>query len=348
MESEEKDRDKYLAGSKAIRLRIKRRTIDPKMITTSTTNMAMRATRARGIAACCLKRNKSACAYASGSSTMVNDEFEARGRFLDYFQREGSFREQIAYSLSFAGSGSLYSDFESDDTFPLLDERMKRQLRNSYNALVSPSDYDVQKLRSRLPSQLDLSHLLEASSSVLGHSIERKLPPLDDEDEGESSHHSVHHASSSSSSSRPLPKSINDILSSKLDEDARAIVITDTKNPYRIVTVNTAWEHLCGYSREECKGLSVGGVLQGAETDMSHVSAMIGKLIQGEEAGAILTNYAKNGRKFRNDIRVGPIFDEMGKTVNFVGVLREVEDVDEGNVGLFSGDGQRMQLPFMS
>jgi len=265
----------------------------------------------------------------------MNDEFEARGRVLDYFQRDGSFREQIAYSPSFAGSGSLYSDFESDDTFPLLDERMKRQLRNSYNALVSPSDNDAKRLRSRLPSQLDLRHLLEASTSALGQIIERKLPPMDDEDEGERS-------------SRPLPKSTNDIISSKLDEDARAIVITDTKNPYHIVTVNTAWEHLCGYSREECKGRSVGGVLQGPETDMSHVSAMMSNLLQGGEAGAILTNYAKNGRKFRNDIRVGPIFDEMGKTVNFVGVLREVEDIDEGNLGQFSGDGQRMQLPFMS
>mmetsp|Transcript_5358 Transcript_5358/g.11767 ORF Transcript_5358/g.11767 Transcript_5358/m.11767 type:complete len:318 (-) Transcript_5358:125-1078(-) len=317
------------------------------MITSSTTNMAMRATRARGIVACCLKRNNSACAYASGSSTMMNDEFEARGRFLDYFQSDGPLREQIAYSLSLAGSGSLYGDFESGDTFPLLDERMKRQLRNSYNALASPSDYDVQKLRSRLPSQLDLSHLLETSSSVLGQSIERKLPPLDEQDEDESSAGVLHAASSSSS--RPLPISISDILSSKLDEDARAIVITDTKNPYRIVTVNTAWENLCGYSREECKGLSVGGVLQGPETDMGHVSAMLGKLIQGEEAGAILTNYAKNGRKFRNDLRVGPIFDEMGKTVNFVGVLRELEDVGEGNLGQFAGgDGQRMQLPFMS
>lgn len=303
------------------------------MITTSTkivTLPARRATSARSIAAC-LIRNKSACAAMGPSMMMHEPEAEARGKFLEHFQRDSSLREEISYSLSFAGS-KLESDFESDNTFQLLDDRMKRQLRESYNALLSPSDSCAQKLRSQLPPQLDLGHL---ESFALGKSVKRKIPPLEEDEEISAAHYS-----------RPLPESISDITPSKLDRDARAIVVTDTKNPFRIVAVNTAWENLCGYSREECKGRSL-GLLQGPETDLDPVTEMVGKLLQGEQAGAILTNYTKRGRKFQNDIKVGPIIDEMGKTVNFVGVLREAKNYG-GSFEELGGDGRSVQLPFMS
>jgi len=261
-------------------------------------------------------------------------ENEARKKFLGHFQRDSSFREHIVYSLSYAGN-SLESDLESDSTFPLIDDRMKRQLNNSYNALLSHPGYDAQELRSRLPPQLNLGSL-ESLEVLAGESIKRKLPPLEQEDKKNIAEYYE----------QPLPTSINQISPYKLDGDARAIVITDTKNPYHIVAVNTAWENLCGYTREECQGHPLGRLLQGPETDMSNVSTLLSKLLAGEEARTILTNYSKHGRKFQNNIRVGPIVDEMGKTINFVGVLREVE-VDEDHFSSFSVE-RRMQLPFMS
>lgn len=260
-----------------------------------------------------------------------SNEVEARGNFLGHFQSDSTFREQVAYSLSFAGD-SLESDLESDNIFPLIDDRMKQQLHNSYHALLSPSDDAAQELRSRLPPQLNLGSL-----EALAHeSVKRKLPPMEEDDTEISLEHYA----------QPLPTSTNQISSYKLDDDARAIVITDTKNPFRIVAVNAAWENLCGYTREECQGSPVGRLLQGPETDMSSVTAMLSKLLTGEDAGTVLTNYTKSGRKFQNNIRVGPVVDEMGKTVNFVGVLREVKE-NESNIMNF-GVGGRMQLPFMS
>jgi hypothetical protein len=67
--------------------------------------------------------------------------------------------------------------------------------------------------------------------------------------------------------------------------------------------------------------------LKGEETDQLAVTVMINKLLQGEEATAILTNYTKDGRRFRNRIHVGPLFDggvESQQPSYFVGVLREV------------------------
>lgn len=269
-------------------------------------------------------------------NTSFHPEFSVFSNFTShpttYHQTDHNLRidpQQMVYSLSFAGN-SLESDFESDNTFPLIDDRMKRQLRNSYNALLSASEYDARKLRGRLPPQLNLNSF----EALTKKTVERKLPPMEQSD-GEVS----------ASFAQPLPKSSSQIVSYKLDEDARPVVVTDTKNPYRIVAVNKAWERLCGYTREECQGHSLGKLLQGPETDMTHATAMLSKLLAGEEAGAILTNYAKSGRKFKNHIRVGPVVDEMGKTVNFVGVLREVKDED---IFMNLSVGGRLHLPFIS
>jgi PAS domain S-box-containing protein len=120
-----------------------------------------------------------------------------------------------------------------------------------------------------------------------------------------------------------LPQTLQDALR----PTSRAIVVTETSKPFRVFNVNKAWEGLCGYSYLESKGRSLGSLLKGEETDQLAVTVMINKLLQGEEATAILTNYTKDGRRFRNRIHVGPLFDsgvESQQPSYFVGVLREV------------------------
>jgi len=40
-----------------------------------------------------------------------------------------------------------------------------------------------------------------------------------------------------------------------------------------------------------------------------------------------LTNYTKEGREFRNRIRVGPLYDASGEHItHFVGVLEELKE----------------------
>ncbi len=208
---------------------------------------------------------------------------------------------------------------------------MKIQLRNSYQALLSPSASEAHKLRSLLPPQLQLGSV----SSLVNENIPRKLPPIEED----------YREASAESTSQPLPRSIHQIRSYLLDEDARPLVITEIKSPYRIVAVNEAWVNLCGYTRNESQGRSVGNLLQGPDTDMKNVTSMLSKLLLGEEARATLTNYTKNGKKFKNSIRVGPIVDDMGKTVNFVGVLREVRDVGDNSS---MNARERINLPFIS
>ncbi|KAL7534737.1 hypothetical protein ACHAWF_004936 [Thalassiosira exigua] len=274
--------------------------------TTMILRSARRATSSRAIASCrtCNQTNVSGASASAAASElsmgMHRHDVESIARYLE-------------------------SDFESDNTFGSTIDRLENQL--------PATEYDAGDLRSRLPSQLNVRGwgMLDKTS------IERKLPPLD-EDAVEEVIIECY--------AQPLPKSIHDISLSKLDDDARAIVVTDTKNPYRIVAVNTAWENLCGYKRGECQGHSLGRLLQGPETDMGTVTALLSKLLAGEEAGAVLKNYTKAGRKFTNNIRVGPVVDEMGKTVKFIGVLREVKDPKVKLSGYHHGE--RAQLPFMS
>jgi PAS domain S-box-containing protein len=145
-----------------------------------------------------------------------------------------------------------------------------------------------------------------------------------------SSCHPGSHQPEPSFSSCSLPKTLRDALR----PSSRAIVVTETKAPFRVVNVNKAWEDLCGYTFLESKGRSLGYLLKGEETDGVALTCMINKLLEGEEAIAIVTNYTKEGRKFRNRIHVGPLADTNGCTSTgddmgsnssfFVGILREV------------------------
>ena len=85
----------------------------------------------------------------------------------------------------------------------------------------------------------------------------------------------------------PLPKTIE----SALRPSHRAIVVTETNKPFRVVNVNGAWESLCGYSYVESKGKSLGSLIRGPETDQLAITALMSQLLKGEEAGTILTKY---------------------------------------------------------
>jgi PAS domain S-box-containing protein len=115
---------------------------------------------------------------------------------------------------------------------------------------------------------------------------------------------------------KPLPSSLNEVKYEK----RRAIVVTEMQPPFKIVYVNSAWESLCGWTHPECVGKTL-SLLQGKETDLSSVTSLLVKVLHGEEAGVVLTNYTKGQRRFRNHLRVRPMDDNY-----FVGVLREIHD----------------------
>ena len=240
-----------------------------------------------------------------------------------------------SYSLSFTKNSRIEEDLSLDDLSPLLDERQRRQLSNSRHSLLKSTSHLAtdMTLKSQLPPQLNLDRMEQLSNA---EKIKRKLPPLDVDQMGFNTGYSAQ------SSAVPLPRSIDEIDQVKLDKDKRAIVLTGTRNPFNIVTVNTAWEELCGHGREECRGKSLGELLQGPETDANTGRSLVSKLLAGEQVNNIrMTNYTKQGRKFLNSVSAGQIVNELGKTVYFVGVLSEVDDDRQFR-------DEAVQLPFMA
>ena len=129
-----------------------------------------------------------------------------------------------------------------------------------------------------------------------------------------------------------LPRTFEDAIR----PSKRAIVVTEPRMPFNVVDVNKAWEDLCGYKYTECRGKSLGSLIKGPQTDPVTVTALINQLLRGEDATAIITNYTKDGRPFRNRLRVGPLYTNSHRShslngpaskkevSHFVGILEEV------------------------
>ena len=219
----------------------------------------------------------------------------------------------MAYSLSYA---SPEADFTSPQVFALLTDQQKRQLDHCDEA-----------------SSAEWTH--RSASAVAEYDTRREL--LDDHAHADATDPALPHQEqfhfediyAKTDTTGPLPTTLHE---AELIED-QAVVITESSVPFRIVRVNAAWEGLCGYTQDEARGKTLGDLLQGPETDVGAATALVDKLIHGLEAGAVLTNYAKGGRKFQNRIRVGTLKNQNDKVTHFVGVLKEIHEMSEKIVG---------------
>lgn len=137
-----------------------------------------------------------------------------------------------------------------------------------------------------------------------------------------------------------LPTTIEDALN-----DERPVIITNIESPFLVVDVNGAWEGLCGYHRDEAIGRNIGSLLQGPETDIETADNAIRSLRENGFSEAVLTNYTKNGRKFKNHLKIGMIpaagniHDSSSSDDSyFVGVLydmdRQINEKPEKTVSL--------------
>ena len=122
----------------------------------------------------------------------------------------------------------------------------------------------------------------------------------------------------------PLPKSLAEVFENP--HDPRAMVVTHVDAPCEIVNVNDAWVGLCGYTREEAHKKSLARLLEGPATERDLLRDFMEQLVEGHESTIVVTNYTKEGRKFRNRVRAGPIHDPEHPYLitHFVGILEEV------------------------
>ncbi len=238
--------------------------------------------------------------------------------FINHLRNEENHRNNMAYSISYA---SAESDFSNPAFMNLLDDRQKKQLEN-----CTLLHHDDNHEHERQMMKGDLSKKVNPRELKLTTSEAKSLREDFDLDEI---------ARSTTSTSRsstldifhegPLPHTLAE---ASVANDPRAIVVTEAQVPFRIKMVNDSWEKLCGYTMNECQDKTL-ACLQGPETNKAAVTALMSQLMNGEEAGTVLTNYTKLGRKFHNRLRVGPLKNHSGEVTHFVGVLCEVNEKGE-------------------
>jgi PAS domain S-box-containing protein len=229
-----------------------------------------------------------------GDETMTSKE-----KLFKISEHNQSLRGDLSYSLSHA---SDTNDFEHPIFLDTLNERMKEQIRNVTNNREEYTLVDHANPRDVL--DLDHHHVFE-SKSISPNVRDGITPPTSNENQ--------------------LPQNL---FESTIPQDPRAIVVTEATVPFRIVSVNDSWESLCGFTPNECRGKTL-RIIQGPETNESAITNLMSKLLRGEEAGTVLTNYDKDGRKFLNRLRVGPLKNQLGQITHFVGVLKEITEMDE-------------------
>ena len=121
-------------------------------------------------------------------------------------------------------------------------------------------------------------------------------------------------------------RACNDIFTAFLNE-SDAIVFTQAEAPHRITHVNKAWVDMCGYDMDEVEG-KTNAVLQGPETDVEAVRDLMAHVGRQESAKATLVNYKKGGERFVNRLQIEPLYDDKGKLVQYMALLREVDPAD--------------------
>merc|ERR1712039_146657 len=119
---------------------------------------------------------------------------------------------------------------------------------------------------------------------------------------------------------------LSQICSGGFSAEEDAMVVTEAVPPYSIVHVNDAWCRLCKYSRLEADHNTCAIMLQGPQTNICVLKAMMERVRRGEVVGAYLDNFKADGSHFTNKIqivRVPPASDE--EPAYFAAKLQEID-----------------------
>ncbi|NDV18578.1 PAS domain S-box protein [Pseudodesulfovibrio sp. JC047] len=112
-------------------------------------------------------------------------------------------------------------------------------------------------------------------------------------------------------------------LSAAIEQAGEMVIITDMDA--NITYVNPAFERTTGYKREEVVGQNPRILKSGAQ-DGAYYDGLWGTVTQGNVWSGRSLNRKKNGQNYTQDFSIGPILDDGGTLIGYVGVARDVSD----------------------
>lgn len=114
-----------------------------------------------------------------------------------------------------------------------------------------------------------------------------------------------------------------DRLLSAIEQAGEMIVITDPEG--NIQYVNPAFEQTTGYQREEIVGENPRILKSGHQNDMFYRN-LWGTLASGKVYKERIVNKSKDGSLFTVAVTISPVFDAVGRIVNYVSVERDITE----------------------
>ncbi|MDR3603126.1 MAG: PAS domain S-box protein, partial [Syntrophaceae bacterium] len=112
------------------------------------------------------------------------------------------------------------------------------------------------------------------------------------------------------------------LLTTAIEQSAESIMITDTEGS--ILYINTAFEQINGYSRQEAIGKRARILIERNEKDTAVYENLRMTLDRGEVWRGRLTNKKKDKTLYEAEVTISPVKDKSGRIINYVGVSRDV------------------------
>ncbi len=101
------------------------------------------------------------------------------------------------------------------------------------------------------------------------------------------------------------------------------VIITDLRA--NITYVNPAFEEMTGYKREEVVGENP-RILNSGEQDAAFYEDLWETVTSGNVWSGRSLNLKKNGQRYTQEFSIGPIRDDLGSIIGYVGVARDISD----------------------
>nr|WP_321259289.1 PAS domain S-box protein [uncultured Pseudodesulfovibrio sp.] len=112
-------------------------------------------------------------------------------------------------------------------------------------------------------------------------------------------------------------------LSAAIEQAGEMVIITDLRA--NITYVNPAFEEMTGYKREEVVGENP-RILNSGEQDAAFYEDLWETVTSGNVWSGRSLNLKKNGQRYTQEFSIGPIRDDLGSIIGYVGVARDISD----------------------
>ncbi|MFT6778496.1 MAG: PAS domain S-box-containing protein [Paraglaciecola sp.] len=116
----------------------------------------------------------------------------------------------------------------------------------------------------------------------------------------------------------------NRVLAKVAEETVNAVILTDKQG--EITWVNKGFTLISGYTLDEVKGLKLGSVLQGKDTNPHVVKDISAALSHEQGFNEELLNYHKNGEPFWLKINCQPLY-EQNQCIGFMAIETDITEI---------------------